>query len=54
MDTDHAARVQIWVSDVTAPGFVREFHRQSRLLATSPTADDDQRFTEELTEWDNE
>jgi len=36
------------------PGIVRESHRQSQLLATSPAAEDDQRFTDELTEWDDE
>ena len=46
--------IQIWVPDVTSPGFAREAHRQSQLLAASPTAEDDQRFTEELTDWDDE
>ena len=46
--------VQIWVPDVTLPGFAREAHRQSQLLAASPTAEDDQRFTDELTDWDHE
>lgn len=46
--------IQIWVPDVTSPDFAREAHRQSQLLATSPTAEDDQLFTDELTDWDHE
>lgn len=46
--------IQIWVPDVTSPEFTREAHRQSRLLAASPTAVDDQAFVDELTDWDPE
>lgn len=40
--------VQIWVPDVRAPQFIAEAHRQSALVASSATADDDQRFIDAL------
>lgn len=43
--------VQIWVPDVSAEGFVAEAHRQSRAVAASEHADDDQAFTDEISEW---
>ena len=43
--------VQIWVPDVTAEGFASEAHRQSRAVATSEQAEDDQAFTDEISEW---
>jgi len=46
--------IQIWVPDVNAPGFDREAHHQSALVAKSPAADDDQAFVDELTDWDDE
>lgn len=46
--------IQIWVPDVRSAEFVREAHRQSKLLATHPAAEDDQAFVDELTDWDDE
>ena len=43
--------VQIWVPDVNAEGFAAEAHRQSRAVAVSYAADDDQAFVESLSEW---
>jgi antidote-toxin recognition MazE-like antitoxin len=43
--------VQIWVPDVTAEGFAAEAHRQSRAVAASGHADDDQAFVDEISEW---
>jgi hypothetical protein len=46
--------VQIWVPDVTAEGFAAEAHRQSRAVAASEHADDDQAFVDAVTEWPQE
>ncbi|MGH8828521.1 MAG: antitoxin MazE family protein [Jiangellaceae bacterium] len=46
--------IQIWLPDVNSPEFVREAHRQSRLLAASPAAEEDQAFVDELTDWNDE
>jgi hypothetical protein len=43
--------VQIWVPDVTAEGFAAEAHRQSRAVAASEHAEDDQAFVDEISEW---
>ncbi len=43
--------VQIWVPDVTAEGFAAEAHRQSRAVAASEHANDDQAFVDEISEW---
>ena len=43
--------VQIWVPDVNAEGFAAEAHRQSRAVAASDAADDDQAFVESVSEW---
>ena len=43
--------VQIWVPDVTAEGFAAEAHRQSRAVAASASADDDQAFVDSVSEW---
>ena len=43
--------VQIWVPDVTAEGFAEEAHRQSRAVAASDVADDDQAFVDSVSEW---
>jgi hypothetical protein len=43
--------VQIWVPDVNAEGFAAEAHRQSRAVAASETADDDQAFVDSISEW---
>jgi hypothetical protein len=37
--------VQIWVPDVNAEGFAAQAHRQSRAVAASEAADDDQAST---------
>ncbi len=46
--------VQIWVPDVTAEGFAAEAHRQSRAVAASEHAGDDQAFVDAVTEWPQE
>lgn len=43
--------VQIWVPDVTAEGFAAEAHRQSRAVAVSAAAEDDQAFVDSISEW---
>ena len=43
--------VQIWVPDVNAEGFAAEAHRQSRAVAASDAADDDQAFVDSVSEW---
>jgi hypothetical protein len=43
--------VQIWVPDVNAEGFAEEAHRQSRAVAGSEAADDDQAFVDSVSEW---
>ena len=43
--------VQIWVPDVNAEGFAAEAHRQSRAVAVSDAAGDDQAFTDSISEW---
>jgi hypothetical protein len=46
--------VQIWVPDVTAEGFAEEAHRQSRAVATSEAAEDDQAFVDSISDWPQE
>jgi hypothetical protein len=43
--------VQIWVPDVTADGFAAEAHRQSRAVAASQAAEDDQAFVDLVSDW---
>jgi len=43
--------LQIWVPDVTAEGFAAEAHRQSRAVAASDAADDDQGFVDSVADW---
>ena len=43
--------VQIWVPDVNAEGFAAEAHRQSRAVAASDAADNDQAFVDSVSEW---
>lgn len=43
--------IQIWVPDVRAPRFAREAHRQSRAVATSPFAAEDQSFVDSISTW---
>jgi len=40
--------VEIWVPDVSSEEFAAEAHRQSLLVASSPTASDDMNFAEGL------
>jgi len=46
--------VQIWVPDVTAEGFAAEAHRQSRAVAATEQAEEDQAFTDAISEWPGE
>jgi hypothetical protein len=46
--------IQIWVPDVTAEGFAAEAHRQSRAVAASASAEDDQAFVDSVSEWPGE
>jgi hypothetical protein len=43
--------LQIWVPDVNAEGFAAEAHRQSRAVAASADAEDDQAFVDSVSEW---
>jgi hypothetical protein len=43
--------VQIWVPDDRAPGFAAEAHRQSRAVADSGHAQDDQDFIDSVSVW---
>lgn len=43
--------LQIWVPDVRAEGFAAEAHRQSRAVAASEAADDDQAFVDSVSDW---
>jgi hypothetical protein len=43
--------VQIWIPDVNAEGFAAEAHRQSRAVAASDAADDDQDCVDSVSEW---
>ena len=44
--------IQIWVPDVNSPEFIAEAHRQSKLLAESPYAKEDQAFVDAVS-WFN-
>jgi hypothetical protein len=46
--------IQIWVPDTRAPGFREEAHRQSRAVAVSAQAHDDQAFIDAASDWGNE
>lgn len=46
--------IQIWVPDVRSKAFAREAHRQSRLIAQSPHAEEDQAFVDAISEWNEE
>lgn len=41
--------IQIWVPDVRSPAFARAAHRQSRLVAASERAEEDQQFIDDVT-----
>ena len=42
--------IQIWVPDVRSPSFQKEAHRQSRAVASSSQAADDQSFIDSVSE----
>lgn len=42
--------IQIWVPDTRSPEFAAEAHRQSRLVANSPHAKEDQDFIDAISE----
>lgn len=46
--------IQIWVPDVRAPAFQSEAHRQSRAVAASSHAQDDQAFIGAISDGDAE
>jgi hypothetical protein len=46
--------IQIWVPDVRAPAFRSEAHRQSRAVAASARAGDDQAFIDAASDWGDE
>ena len=43
--------VQMWVPDVRSPRFARGAHRQSRAVARSRYAADDQAFVDAISDW---
>jgi hypothetical protein len=43
--------VQIWVPDVASARFAEQAHRQSRAVAASEHAEDDQAFVDAVSEW---
>jgi antidote-toxin recognition MazE-like antitoxin len=45
--------IQIWVPDVNSPTFVKEAHRQSRAVARSAQAKEDQDFIDAISDWDD-
>lgn len=52
---EHGLRpVQMWVPDDRAPGFAEEAHRQSRAVAASGHARDDQDFVNSVLAWPDE
>lgn len=46
--------VQVWVPDTRSPAFAAEAHRQSRAVAASRHAREDQDFIDTLSEWADE
>ena len=47
--------IQIWVPDTRSPEFAKEARRQSRAVARSPHAAEDQAFVDSISEfWDPE
>jgi Antitoxin MazE-like len=45
--------IQIWVPDVSSPAFVKEAHRQSRVVARSAQEKEDQDFIDSISDWDD-
>jgi hypothetical protein len=46
--------IQIWVPDVRAPSFRTQAHRQSRAVAASAQACEDQAFIDAASDWRDE
>lgn len=46
--------IQIWVPDVRAASFREQAHRQSRAVAASAHAREDQAFIDAVSDWDDE
>ncbi|MDF2096833.1 antitoxin MazE family protein [Aquibaculum arenosum] len=46
--------VQIWVPDVRAASFREQAHRQSKAVAESNLAQEDQAFIDAVSAWDDE
>lgn len=46
--------LQIWVPDTRAPGFTDEAHRQSALVAASSSANEDQDWVDDISQFNNE
>jgi len=46
--------IQIWVPDVRASSFRKQAHRQSKAVAASPQAREDQAFIDAVSEWSDE
>ena len=46
--------IQIWVPDVRSKAFAAEARRQSRAVARSPHAAEDQAFVDAISEWSDE
>jgi len=46
--------IQIWVPDVRSRRFTAEARRQSRLVAASASARDDQAFVDAVSDWPRE
>lgn len=43
--------IQIWVPDMRSPAFAKEAHRQSRAVANSSHAKEDQDFINAISAW---
>lgn len=46
--------IQIWVPDVRAPSFRMQAHNQSKTVAASAHARDDQAFVDAVSDWGDE
>ena len=45
--------IQLWVPDVRSGAFAAEARRQSRMVAASPLASEDQAFVDSVSDWDD-
>jgi len=43
-------RIELWVPDVDSPEFIAEARRQSRIIAETPFAEEDQAFIDAISE----